>query len=499
MKNCVKIFSVAIMALFTCFLVWHPKAEAATLSSVKDTVSTSRPSASSPLSAAVASGVTQVTVFDNGSIYIASDAATVKGGVGDGDEFKTVASMSAQITGPVRRNIYLTGTLSDGHAEGLPVIVPITALHSVNFTTIASIPSNGNIIITFPSLGTGDANNAASPSATTFQMNALSSTQIIVTDGSSDITTTHFGGTGGSITVTNPSAGTSPTVTLNVDDDSTITGNTTLYIFLGCTAGSTTTCTTQSPRIINPTKTAAAGTADTWKMNIKTTDASSIGLDSANIRIATIDSVQVQAQVEPLLTFTIGGIANGAAVNTGNTTGCTATETTNAGIASTATFVDLGSLGNTPSTIDLKIGNIAAQLLTVTTNASGGYAITATSSGRLRDDASGQFISSSTTPAAFPSGNDWFGINACGLDVSTGTWGAASCQSEITGSSDPCNYGWPTQTSSVTLASDTTGPSGNSVTTGNGLTTVRYAAGVDAIVPAGIYKSTITYVATATF
>jgi hypothetical protein len=283
------------------------------------------------------------------------------------------------------------------------------------------------------------------------------------------------------------------------DTSNIIAAGTTVSIHIGCTAQSGGTCTTQAPRLINPTKAATAGTADVWKVRVETQDASDATIDNATVSIGTIDSVEVRASVDPTLTFTIAGVSNGVDANTGNATGCLATEDTNAGNVSTATLVNLGVLANTPTAIDTQVGNVAAQLITISTNATGGYNLTATSSGQLQNFATGYAIDSVTTPAAFPNGLHYFGLNACGLDVSTGTWGANNCETEITGSSNACNYGWPTKTTAVTLATDASGPVGNAIAAGNGLTTVRYAAGVDARVPAGEYQTAVTYVATATF
>ena len=91
-------------------------------------------------------------------------------------------------------------------------------------------------------------------------------------------------------------------------------------------------------------------------------------------------------------------------------------------------------------------------------------------------------------------GTPWFGIHACGLDVSSGTWATGA-----TGGGAGAKYGWPTQTSSVTLASDSTGPVGNSITAGNGLISTEYASTVSVAIPAGQYSSAVTYVATPTF
>lgn len=485
--------------ILVIFVLAPQKVNAAALTTARDTITTSRPSPSSPLSAALGSTDSQASIANNGSRYLASDSAklirTSTGGLID--LATIVSSQSAALT-----TVYFAEQAGTAGQLGTDVLmVPITAMHTIQFTVVNAVPTSGDIVLTFPTLTSGDADNDASPSATTFQFNNLVSgtggrDNIDIYDDSSDISANV------TITETEPSAGAAGSISINLDSG-TIAAGSVVKIYLGCTASTSSSCSTQAPRIINPTKTAAAGTADRWKVKFDTEDAFDILLDTATVSIGTIESVQILATVDPTLTFTIAGIANATAVNNGNTTGCTQTETTNAGIASTATQVNLGTLSNTPTATDTKIGNIAAQLLSITTNGTGGYSLTATSSGPLRNDELGFDIASNTTPAAFPSGGDWFGLHACGLDVTLLTWNStasSACNSYITGSTNPiCLYGWPTQTTSVTLASDTTGPIGNSITAGNGLVSVSYASGVDAGVPAGTYQSEVTYVATATF
>ncbi len=460
------------IAVFVCALtfgaVFFPRpAFAATLTQAQDTITTSRPSASAPLNANQATTDSSVQVVDNGSIYLASDSAHfVADSAGEVDTTATVASMSAQVSGsPNYRVVYFTAPVSAStHHKGDAVFVPITAMHTVQFTTVNAIPVGGKIILTFP----GSANNTASPSATTFAFNGLATGSIKVNGA----------------TCTNVIS--SPTITCTTSG-STVSAGTTVTFLIGCTANSGASCTTQSPTLINPTKAAAAGTADNWKVGIQTQDASSTNLDSATVAIGTIESVQVQATVDPTLTFTIAGINSGTAINTGNTTGCTNTETTNTGIASTATSVNMGIIPTSAI-------NIAAQLLTVSTNAQNGYVLTATSSGHLINPSNGHWIPDNTSPQFMTAGTPFFGIHPCGLDVTTGTWGSGT-----TGGGANAKYGWPTPTVAVTLASDNSGPIGNAITAGNGLVSVEYAGTVDITVPAGLYQSVITYVATPTF
>lgn len=315
---------------------------------------------------------------------------------------------------------------------------------------------------------------------------AQANIQVYDTTAASDITA-NFTANSGTIAVTAPTAGTSPIITLTQGTTTSIASSHALKIFIGCSAISGSACGTQVPRLINPTKTATAGTADTWSITIATQDNNSNQLDSTKVKIGTIDSIMVQATVDPTLTFTIAGIANATAINTGNATGCTNSETTNSGVASTTTAVNLGVLSTSI--------NISAQLLTVITNGKNGYSLTATTSGHLINSATGFWIfDNGTSPGFFTAGTAQFGIHACGLDVASGTWGTGA-----TGGGANAKYGWPTQTSSLTLASASTGPIGNSITAGSGLTSVEYAATLDASIPEGIYSGVITYVATPTF
>jgi len=491
------IFTVCIL-LGSFLIVKHVYAD--TLTNAKNTLTTSRPSASSPLSANLGATDANAAVFDNGSFFLASDSAKVirTSTLGIIDSATNVSSQSAALT-----TVYFGEAAGTAAQAGTDVLfVPITAMHTIQFTVIQAIPVNGNIIITFPTLTSGDADNDASPSATTFQFNNLVTgtggrDNIDTFDDSSDISANV------TITETEPSAGVGGSLSFNLDSG-TIAAGSVVKIYLGCTSSTSSSCSTQIPRIINPTKSAAAGTADVWKMSIQTQDDGDVDLDNATVAVGTIESVTVRATVDPTLSFTITGIPNATAVNNGNSTGCSQTETTNAGIDASATEVNLGLLANTPAA-DAKVGNIAAQRINISTNGANGYTLTATSSGTLINPATGFFLESSTTPAAFPGdGSDWFGIHACGLDVDAATWveggSGTACDTEPNGSTaTECFYGWPTQTSAITLASDTTGPIGNSVVAGNGITSVSYAAATDALIPPGEYRTIVTYVATPAF
>ncbi len=473
-----KIYIVAFFIASSLYSVLP--AEAATLLQAKDTITTSRPSPSSPLSADAATGSQKLSIYNNGSRFLASDSAQIirTSTATIIDSSIIIASQSSLLT-----DVFFSENLESNLLKNTDILfVPIISIHTIQFKNPTTIPNGGDILISFPILGAKDANNEASPSATTFQLNNLdSNTSLIkVLDDNTDITANV------SISVSNPIPGTSPRINVTIASG-TIASGSIVKIYI--------------PRVINPTKKKLEGSADRWNITIQTRDSSDVEIDRAVVRVATVEGVKVTASVESTFTFTIGGILNGEAINKENSVGCTSIETTNTGADSTATIVDLGTLSNTPSSINTKISNIAAQLLSVRTNASGGYVITATSGGSLKNETPNFAILSSSTPKEFPNGKQWFGIHPCGLDVDQAAWtttSSQSCNTFIEGSQgNICKYGWPDATPRV-ISQDSTGPIGNSPP-GNGLVSVAYASGVENSVPAGTYKSAITYVATTTF
>src|ERR1035437_5745851 len=403
--------------IFFVFLtpLFIQKANAASLTNVSDTISTSRPSAAAPLSGAggVAAGAGQAQIFDNGSFFLASDSAVIlKDLVGNdvSDVSLKVASMSATgVPSAGNRIVYFTNTSVNAHHQGLALVTPITATHTIKFTTVSTIPSGGTILINFPGAGS----NTASPSATGFSFNGELTTP-------TDVICFPVGACSGG-KASNQLNG----FTLTTSGGS-IAGGTTIYINIGCTTAAAGPCTAFASRLINPTKTAVAGTADAWKISVQTTDTpanGSVVLDSAILRAATIESVQVQATVEPTITFTIAGIADNTTFNSVNSN-CAlngGNDKTNTGIAATATNVNLGLLNS-------GIINASGQTLTVTTNGSSGYAITATTSGHLINPATGNYFSDANGPSGsnpltandtptatgIVAGTTDFGISPCG-------------------------------------------------------------------------------------
>lgn len=481
---------IPILFLLVIGLFYVQKAQAASLISVSDTVSTSRPSASAPLTTNVAANSTSATVVDNGSIYLASDSAMIYAldGSETTDTGVNVGSMSDQQAGPTR-TISFTAKWTHPHHLGNAVVVNVTAAHVIKLTTNTAIPSGGHIVITFPAA----ENNIASPSANGFSLNGLASGNMATYIQCNP--TTACGGSSQTVS--------DSTITLTTTAIQGGSGPQTIYVAIGCqtAVNSSGICTTPYPMLINPTKiSSTVGSADQWKVQLQTQDSGGVTLDTAKASIATVESVQVQATVEPSLTFTITGLANSTNYNT--TVSQCGSETSNSGIDSTATTVSLGILNNAHI-------SSAAQKLVVTTNNATGYSISAISSGHVINPASGVFLPDANTgngltandtpgPAAIVAANPAFGISPCGADVPTSNpnWGGTG-ETVSSGAlfSNPWNTG--SGTYYATIASYAGGPSNGDST--HGTTLVRYGATVSGTTPAGNYSTVYTYIASASF
>ena len=86
-----------LLILFISFIVLLPQSiHAATLSSFSDTITTSRPSASTTLSIDQSTSDESATILDNGSIFLASDAAQLRPDISESFNTQTIASMGAK-------------------------------------------------------------------------------------------------------------------------------------------------------------------------------------------------------------------------------------------------------------------------------------------------------------------------------------------------------------------------------------------------------------------
>jgi hypothetical protein len=458
----VKKLTLVIIVIALFFLL--PKQSYA-FNSASDSASITRPSASTPLGGSISAGDGSVALpggATNLSVFLASDSAKLWGGT---QELVTIASASAD-----RKTVWFTGTganngAANGHAFGTMLTAAITAKHVVSFKLNQTANVGDILRVSFP--GTGD--NSASPSATTFAFNNLqaTNTQVIF-----------LGGTAAGCTMAVSTAST-PYVQCTVTGAAVPTTATVVMII-----GSNT------PALINPTKTNTIGTSDLWKLTLNHFNASLADMESpANIAIAAIENVFVQGIVDASITITIAGMANNTVINTDNT-GCAAgfNMTTNSGGASSPTSVNLGTIGTNITYVGQKIS--------IATNGQNGYVLTATASGRLLNPANGYWFGNAQgglnltadnapIPAAISGGTEVFGISACGTDATTALFGTVTAA-----------FGNPSNAAGnafiYKLAS-------KNVATASVDTSIVYGVTAKATTPAGTYQTVMSYIATPIF
>ncbi len=451
---------------------WPQSTHAVSLLNASASATTSRPSPSSPLSLTsdpTSAGASSFTVFDNGSTFLASDSATI---FRDNLENLKVSTTSAD-----KLTVFFTSTTANAHNKTGVLAVPITAMHQIVFTTQTSIPVNGQIQIQYPTSSSNDTNQA-SPSAVTWMFNNLNA--------GTDIQSTQ--GSNCSWAISGTSAGSAPTATCTVQNDS-IPSGTTIWIFLGCTASSGTSCTAQKPLIINSTHspTGSRGTADVKTVTLTTLQSSGGStLDNSTIKMGTIESVFVVAHIDPTFSFNIDGVAASTDMHS-VCSGLTSSTYVTSSFPTTGTEVNLGTISSGGVTY-------AAQKMTLRSNTGSGYAITATSSGFLLNPATGSYVvnaqgnvtgNNTPAPTTISGSTGGYGISACddSSRVNTSIWGTTSP-----------NFANPSPQYYYTLVNYGSAPS----TSGDVIYTI-YGAEAGGSTPPGDYWQIMTYTASVTF
>lgn len=314
--------------------------------------------------------------------------------------------------------------------------VSVPSNHTIRFTVPSGIVAGQTILFTFPAgftLPTG-----------------LDSDDLDVTDDGAEITLADSpsGATWGVAT-------TSTTIQLTTSG-SNVSSSSVIVVEIGTHATSGATGDTQ---IINPT-------AGPYEITVGGTMA-----DSGAFRVVILDDVVVTASVDTNFTFAVGAVAAGLSVN-GTTTSTT----------STITSIPFGTLtAGSP--------RVAAQDLTVTTNASNGFAVTVLQSSDLISSTGADidgFIDGTYTDTPSP----WVSPTASPTDEKTwGHWGLTSGDADLFGS----NLWVSPSTTPRTVFSH------NSVVSAS-TTRVGYEVEISALQEAGgDYTTTLTYIATPTF
>ncbi len=242
--------------------------------------------------------------------------------------------------------------------------------------------------------------------------------------------------------------------------------------------------------ITNPTKSAAVGTADTYKVTITTN-----GGEDGEVMFAIIEAVVVTATVEATLQFTISGVNSATSAKNTLTTATT-----------TPTTIPFGTLVPNATTV-------AAQDLRVTTNASDGFFVRVYQDGLLRS-AAGDTISTfkDNTPVPISATEAWSAPS--GILDTTSTYGHFGFSSEDKGVKSDGTCGDPSTTGAFGDHDSNlwagfngtnrepvmchTGPA-DGQTQDKGYTRVVYRVEISSLQPAGEYTNTLTYIATPTY
>jgi hypothetical protein len=326
----------------------------ANLTSVSVTLSTPRLSFVGKLAAGNSVGssiVTIVTTANGASSTTSTELAegdTVAIGDGSGLTSYTVASASATnsiftIKSPS------AATLQSGDADTDDAVISTqSATHTVRFTTATAIP-NGSFQILVPATTLSGSSGRA--------------------DGIPDQDGFDFGNSAPTVTCPSDVSSTYDFVT-GTATASSVTINSVVYHAFECQysgAGGSGTAfdgTSQGAvsiaSLINPSPRVShvQGYADTYRILVRHLDSSDSIIDQTTVSVGNIESVRVTATVPPQLTFAILGVASGTSA-CGQTTDVTTTPVT----------IPFGE-------VSISAFTEAAQALTVSTNATSGFAVT---------------------------------------------------------------------------------------------------------------------------
>lgn len=336
------------LAISLLALYFPKELDSANLTSVADTLSTSRLSYYGALSGAHTTGTTLLTVKTGATQPSRSTANLFSGDtvwIGDAGTGSTYTVDDIYDTDQFQ----ITAGIGSGDGDdGDVVIASRSATHTVAFTTATAV-TNGAIRILIPSGSNG--NNDGIPNHDGFDYSTTAPSLTAPSGGGvtswETATATASGGTG-------CSAG-------NHCFEARYNGTNSVSAALTFTIGG-------ANKLINPAKSGSTeGAADTYSVTIQHLDKSLsyAVVDSTVIKIAVVESVRVTATVDPSLTFTIAGASSGSS-RCGTTTDVT----------TTATTVPYGS-------VSLAAFNDAAQQLSAVTNGAGGYAVTMISDDQL--------------------------------------------------------------------------------------------------------------------
>jgi hypothetical protein len=268
-------------------------------------------------------------------------------------------------------NFALTAPLTVGASANTPVYSTQSGQVTVAFSLNSQIPAGGYVRIMIPD-GASNQNDGAPDTAATLPSNGWDLNGI----GAADVSTS--GGTGCTWNATETVTAGNGTTGHLIDITTTTTCTTgTVTVTIGDGAGAL-------KDLVNPAKISSGhtlGVADYYQWNISTYDAvpaSGQIIDTSDVTVAAIEGVMVSATVDETLNFTVAGVS----ADSGTTGTCGITRT-GSSPDTTAVTVPWGTISPTY----LAATHNTSQLLTVSTNATGGYAVTTVETDQMGKDA----------------------------------------------------------------------------------------------------------------
>ncbi|PWU22794.1 hypothetical protein C5B42_05095 [Candidatus Cerribacteria bacterium 'Amazon FNV 2010 28 9'] len=480
MKKSVRIFQwsflricfVLVTGVFFLSLGSHNQTHSLNLTSVTDTLSTSRFSWVGRLAAGNISGSSIVTLdttaneyestssgnlFTNDTVAIGNGAAIVTN-----DTVKNILSLSQFEISPALTSSQTTA--------GMFIIATRSATHTLSFTTASAVP-NGAFRVLIPTISNATNAKDGIPDRGGFDFSATTPT---VTCPSSVGATYNF--VGGTATAS-----------------AVVVGSTTYHAFecrysgTGAIGQSFTGFTINS--LINPAPNSGHtdGFADSYTYLVQNLDSTHSVVDQTTGAIAVVESVRVTATVDPQITFRIFGVNSGTSV-----CGLTTSVTT------TATTVPFGS-------VSISSFTSAAQGLTVATNATNGFAVTALENDQLGRN--GNVCTGGGPSFSNPCIPDSAGDNGLMTSSVTDTWNNNTTVGFAYTLADPNSSTTPAFTFSTgyrKFADNENSVAAQTIFSGSSVASnqnvfVCYKIIVAPTQQAGDYTNNITYRATATF
>lgn len=365
------------------------------------------------------------------------------------------------------------------------VIASQSATHTIAFTLANAVPADGDIYITIPAIDTTGKTNDGFPDTNStvatngFDLNSLAATDVSV---ASSGCTNNWNATE---TITAGTASTDHTIRIDRTTDSCATGST-----ITVTVGGTN-------KLINPAPITGhtQGAADVYTLNIKTRDGSDNTLDQSNVKVAVIEGVLVSATIQETLSVTIAGVASSTSVCGASTD-----------VTTTATSVPWGTISNFGAFQE------AAQTVTVSTNADGGYVVKVEENDQMGKDGKSCTLPTSDTADATDNciQDTTCGASACSESTSqdwtgVGYYGLGYSLANSSGSDASFLYNETSRTFSTKQFADQ--EAGNTKATimsnagpvASSQVSLCYRLNVSATQPAGYYFNKVQLTATATF